>query len=277
MIRSNGRSNLCHRVTKHLTHMQLWIPLIPRHLHHFRAISFSIYIASIIVVTSLRPPATSQHTTRDSQLDPVCAMTRILNIPTRFLQYLHTLLVSPSHSSIVPALTFGHQHCVLVSRVLYTVTTSASLYNNYLHIVSRRSQTSLVRSPQAPTPRGQSYQLQYMSPQLGYTSNIIMTLVPGSQHHAGVSRSLSSWTSCVTVVFSFSVPNLGLTFVFSLQHGPVLVLRFSHPSILIVSPIPSQGCSIEGGVSGDYYDRPLVISSVSIMGLIIIDLHYLVH
>ena len=74
----------------------------------------SRYKQHIIVVTNLRPLTTPRHTTRDSRHDPVCIMTWTLNIPTRFLQYLHTLLVSPSHSSIVPALTFGHQHCALL-------------------------------------------------------------------------------------------------------------------------------------------------------------------
>ena len=159
------------------THLQLWIRLTPQQLRHLRANSFSIYIASIIVVTNLRPPATPQHTDRDSQLDPVCTMTRILNIPIGFLHYLHSLLVSPSHSSIVPALTFGHQHCALVSRVLYTVTTSALLCTNYLHIVSRRSQTSLVRTPQPPIPHGQPCYHHLVVNPVTITSR--STLLPG--------------------------------------------------------------------------------------------------
>jgi len=130
------------------------LPMVRGHHMSRETVAPTSDIAPIIVVANSRPLATPRHT-RDSQLDPVCTMTRILNNPTRFPRYYHSLLVSPSHSSVVPALTFDHQHCALVSRILYTITTLASRYTNYLHIVPYQSPTSLVRSPQTPSSRGQ--------------------------------------------------------------------------------------------------------------------------
>lgn len=140
------------------------LPMVRAHHMSRETVAPTSDIAPIIVVASSRPLTTPRHT-RDSQLDPVCTMTRILNNPTRSVPSVLSLLVGLSVPFLgrsrahlrPPALRRGIAHTLHHHNIGFALhqlpAHRASSVTNVTRAVS--SNTSITRSTLSPAPRGQ--------------------------------------------------------------------------------------------------------------------------